>query len=115
MKIPAAQAIIPREKLTKYLLVYQPESDKSQFLAQAGFTQDNPEVLDAAIRDLLKTNDAVFDTHNRFGDMYRVEGTLKGVNDHDLLVVTVWIMRTEEEGLYRFVTLKPWRKKNDAT
>ena len=77
--------------------------------------QDNPEALEWAIREMLKTHDAVFDMQNRFGDMYRIEGTLKGVNEHDLLVVTVWIMRTEEEGLYRFVTLKPWRRKNNAT
>ena len=43
MKIPS-DAVIPRDKLTKYLLVFQPENDKSQFLAQAGFTQDNSEL-----------------------------------------------------------------------
>ena len=115
MKISAEAAIIPREKLTGYLLVYQPESDKSQFLAQAGFHSDNPDALETAIREMLKTHDAVLDKQTPFGDMYRVEGTLKGIHTHDLLVVTVWIMRTEEEGLYRFVTLKPWRNKNNAT
>lgn len=114
MKIPS-NAIIPREKLTKYLLVFQPENDKSKFLAQAGFTLENPDALEAALRKMIETHDAVFDAHNRFGDFYRVEGTLKGVNEGDLLVVTIWMMRTEEEGLYRFVTLKPWRKTNDAT
>jgi hypothetical protein len=64
---------------------------------------------------MIETHDAVFDAHNRFGDFYRVEGTLKGANERDLLVVTIWMIRTEEEGLYRFVTLKPWRKPNDAT
>jgi len=34
----ADNLIIPREKLTKYLLVFQPENDKSQFLALAGYT-----------------------------------------------------------------------------
>jgi hypothetical protein len=36
MKIPA-DAIIVESKLTKYLLVFKPRNDKSQFLAQAGF------------------------------------------------------------------------------
>ena len=37
MKLPQP-VIIPDEKLTKYLLVYREESDKSKFLLQAGFT-----------------------------------------------------------------------------
>jgi hypothetical protein len=113
MKVPA-DAIIPRAKLTKYLLVFQPENDKSKFLAQAGFTLDNPDALEAAIREMIATHEAVLDERDQFGDFYRVEGSLKGVNERDLLVVTIWIMRTEEDGLYRFVTLKPRRKPNDS-
>jgi hypothetical protein len=33
-------AVIPEEKLTRYLLVPRIKDDKSKFLAQAGFTQD---------------------------------------------------------------------------
>lgn len=51
MKIPD-DAIIPDEKLTQYLLVYKAKNDKSQFLAQAGFTLDNPDQLKAAIQAL---------------------------------------------------------------
>jgi len=72
MKLPS-DVIIPIEKLTDYLLVFQLKNDK------------------------------------------RVEGMLKGVNQCDLFVVTVWIMRVKEEGVYRFVTLKPWRKNHAAT
>ncbi|TVR19415.1 MAG: hypothetical protein EA396_12575 [Anaerolineaceae bacterium] len=104
-----SDVIIPRDKLTRYLLVFQPENDKSKFLAQAGFTQENPDALEAAIRDLIAHHDAVLDRQDYFGDFYRVEGTLRGVNDHHLAVVTIWIVRTEEADVYRFVTLKPWR------
>ena len=38
MRIPD-DAIIPEEKLTRYLLVPHPSDDKSKFLAQAGFGQ----------------------------------------------------------------------------
>ena len=51
MKIPE-DAVIPVEKLTKYLLVPRPWDDKSRFLAQAGFDQSNPDALMAAIRAL---------------------------------------------------------------
>lgn len=106
--------IIPREKLTRYLLVFQPESDKSKFLAQAGYTQDNPDALEAAIRVMIKEYEAVFDRHDRFGDFFRVEGILKGTGGRDLMVTTIWIIRTDEE-VYRFVTLKPSRRIIDVT
>jgi hypothetical protein len=108
MKLPP-DVIIPREKLTNYLLVFRPESDKSQFLAQAGFTYANPEALEEAIREMISSHEAILDRQDRYGMFYRVEGNLRGVNGRTLLVVTIWIMRTAEE-TYRFVTLKPWRK-----
>ena len=58
---------------------------------------------------MLTQYEAVLDEKNRYGEMYRVEGTLRGVNARNLEVVSIWMMRTEEDGLYRFVTLKPWR------
>lgn len=42
MRIPE-DAVIPEDKITRYLLVQQARNDKSKFLAQAGFTQENPE------------------------------------------------------------------------
>lgn len=108
MKIAPEKAIIPREKLTGYLLIFRPESDKSQFLAKGGFTLENPNELEDAIRALIVENEAVHDLSNEFGDYYRVEGTLKGINAIHLGVVTVWIMRSGDNG-FRFVTLKPKR------
>ena len=49
MKIPD-NAVIPQEKLTKYLLISRIKDDKSKFLEQAGFIQDNPDDLLKAIR-----------------------------------------------------------------
>lgn len=109
MKLPT-NVIIPREKLTKYLLIFRPESDKSQFLAQAGFTQSNPDMLEASLREMIATYEATLDRRNYYGDFYRVEGILRGANNCDLLVVTIWIIQANQDGYYRFVTLKPWRK-----
>jgi hypothetical protein len=63
VKIPA-DAIIPDDKLTRYLLVYKARNDKSKFLAQAGFTQENPEALLSAIRSLAESVEAVEDITN---------------------------------------------------
>jgi len=99
--------IIPDSKLTEYLLVARQEDDKSKFLAQAGFTQDNPDLLKQAILNLIQTYDAIPDRQNKYGTYYLVEGSLVGSNGI-LTVVTVWIERTED-GKIQFVTLKPKR------
>lgn len=106
MKIPD-NAIIPREKLMHYLLIPQRKNDKSGFLAQAGFIQENPDLLEQAIRQLIAENEALLDRQNEYGTFYRVVGDLHGPNGI-LATVTVWIQLTHNNR-YRFVTLKPAR------
>jgi hypothetical protein len=98
---------IPDAKLTQYLLVPRREDDKSKFLAQAGFTANNPDQLKHAILTLIQTHDAVSDRQDRYGTYYVIEGPLIGPNG-TLVVVTVWIERTVD-GIIQFVTLKPKR------
>ena len=66
VKIPV-DAIIPEPKLTQYLLVHRSREDKSKFLTQGGFTQENSAELERAIRQLIAENDAVEDRTDRFG------------------------------------------------
>lgn len=105
MKI-SNNAIIPEEKLTRYLLVPRLKDDKSKFLAQAGFTQANPDELVTATRQLIANNEAVENNINEYGVFYLVEGNLQGVNNHNLAVVTVWL-QSKYDGSFRFITLKP--------
>jgi hypothetical protein len=113
LRIPS-DAVIPEEKLTHYLLVPRVEDDKSKFLAQAEFTQENPAELLSAIRHLAETVVAVEDGNNQFGDFYRVEGYLAGPNEHTLAVVLVWL-RWYQDGSFHFITLKPWRRPENET
>lgn len=108
MKIPA-NADIPEEKLTRYLLVLKDRNDKSLFLARAGFTQQNPEALRAAIALLSESEEAIEDGTNEYGEFFRVEGVLRGVNGQDLAVVAIWIRWYEDRSVH-FVTLKPWKE-----
>lgn len=110
MRLPAGEAIIPSEKLVNYLLVPRLEDDKSKFLALAGYTLENPDALDAAIRNMLRESDAVLDRRNEYGDYFQVTGVLVGANGRDLRVVTIWIIKANSDGAYRFVTLKPARE-----
>lgn len=108
MKIPP-DAFIADEKLIRYLLLPRDEDDKSRFLAQAGFTQQNPEELKSALRMLVNEEDAINDRINEYGMFYQVRGYLQGPNEVDLAVITVWLQEAQS-GRFRFITLKPWRR-----
>lgn len=105
MRIPE-DLIIPDAKITRYLLVRKARNDKSKFLAQAGFTQENSEALKAAIQMQAVATGAVEDRSNEYGTFYQVEGDLIGKNGVRLSVVTVWLQR-QIDGKFQFVTLKP--------
>ena len=106
MHLPT-DAVITREKLTLYLLVPRRKNDKSRFLAQAGFSLENPDVLEVALRRLIAEHEAISDREDAYGVYYRVEGNLHGP-DGILRVITIWI-RLHADGTIRFVTLKPVR------
>lgn len=100
--------IIPDAKLTQYLLVPKARNDKSKFLAQAGFTAENPEELKQAFLQLIQTHEAELDYENEYGTFYLVEGNLIGPKS-TLIVVTVWLKRTVD-GIIQFITLKPSKR-----
>jgi hypothetical protein len=104
LRIPP-DAIIAPEKLTRYLLVHRPTSDKSKFLALAGFNQSNHLELEAAIRQVTNQNDAQEDRTEEHGTFYNVFGSLSGPNRVALRVKLVWLRRLD--GIFSFVTLVP--------
>ena len=108
MRIPE-DAIIPDDKITRYLLVQKARNDKSKFLAKADFTIENPEALKVAIQSLTKIYEASEDGDNEYGTFYRVVGELIGVNGIALSVVTIWLQR-QADGRFQFVTLKPLKE-----
>jgi hypothetical protein len=112
MKLPP-NVIIPDDKLSKYLLLYKEKNDKSKFLAQAGFTQNNLDELKLAIYQLISIVEPIEDLTNEYGTFYRVEGILIGINQKKLSVVTIWLKR-KIDNQFQFVTLKPKKgNKND--
>jgi hypothetical protein len=105
MRIPA-NAIIPSDKLARYLLAPRPWDDKSKFLAQAGFELADPARLEDAIRRLAAIHEAVEDGTNDYGTFFRVAGALEGPNGISLQVVLIWL-QWKFDGTIHFVTLKP--------
>ena len=71
MKLPA-DAIIARAKLTEYLLIPQPEDDKSKWLSLAGYTLENAGRLEADLRAQVLSQEAVLSRVNRFGTNYEI-------------------------------------------
>ena len=112
MKIPD-DSIIPFEKLSRYLLVARVRNDKSKYLAQAGFTNKNPEALLEAIRFLCGTVEAVGQKTSEYGTFYRVEGELLGVNGVNIPVIAVWLERKTDRK-FQFITLVPGKEHHEA-
>ncbi|MFN5514268.1 MAG: DUF6883 domain-containing protein [Cyanobacteriota bacterium] len=92
MRIPK-DLIIPEAKITSCLLVQKTRNDKSKFLAQAGFTPQNPDALKTAIQTQALAKEAIEEKSNEYGTFYQVDGALIGINGVNLLVVTVRLRR----------------------
>lgn len=57
MKLPD-DTLITKEKLTQYLLTLKKRNDKSQWLAQAGYSLENWQVLENDLRNQILSDDA---------------------------------------------------------
>ena len=104
MKLPENSLIAP-EKITHYLLKWQPDNDKSQFLKYAGYTLENWERLAEDIRGQLK-EDAELSRKTPYGDLFRIRGELIGPTGISLRIVTIW-MTERKSGQTKFITLFP--------
>ena len=105
MNLPTTPVIAPT-KITHYLLRLLDEDDKSQFLALAGYTADDPDRLIRDIREQLLLLDAELIGPTEYGTKYCIRGTLRGPNGCELHVVSYW-MNVEASGLTKFLTLYP--------
>jgi hypothetical protein len=107
MRLPS-DAIIAREKLTRYLLVRQARGDKSAFLARAGYTSETADQLLHDLRTQLLPLDVTQLHSTVFGDFYEIRGALTGPNGIVLGVRSVW-MKEYLSGATKFITLIPER------
>src|SRR5437867_10471166 len=98
--------VIPKEKLTEYLLLPRRRNDKSGYLARAGYSLKNWARLEADLRELARTQDAEPSDQNAFGEFRIIRRQRRGPNQVILKVKTIWI-RLSETNETRFVTLVP--------
>ena len=105
MKLPL-NTVIAQRKITQYLLRLRIEDDKSEFLALAGYTRDNADLLLRDIRQQILPLEACCFEQTEYGPKYRIRGTLTGPNGRALPVVTIW-MKDDATNQTKFVTLIP--------
>jgi hypothetical protein len=105
-----ADAVIASAKVVGYLLAWRRDNDKSEFLAQAGYTGADADRLVDDIRRQLLPLEAELEETTEYGDKYRIGGTLAGPNGRALRVVSIW-MTENTTGKTKFITLYPERKK----
>ena len=108
MRLPE-NVIISQDKLFRYLLLPREENDKSTFLAAAGYTLVNWEVLQRDLQQLAQRHEISDIEASPYGMKYEIRGTLRGPNGSMLYVVTIWIT-LEATGETRFVTVFPDRE-----
>lgn len=108
MKLPE-DVVVPDDKLRRYLLLPREENDKSEFLAIAGYTLANWEVLRHDLQELARFHEVTDTLTSLYGMKQEIRGALTGPNGQTLRIVTVWIT-LEATGETRFVTLFPDRE-----
>ena len=106
----SSDAIIAKEKIVNYLLQWQPENDKSKFLAFAGYEKENWKLLEEDIRKQLLSLNATLIEQTRFGDVFEIRGTLIGPNKIFLNVISVWMFEYKTQQS-KFITLFPDKEK----
>jgi len=102
--------LITYEKLTLYLLIQRKRNDKSQWLAQAGYSLKNWQVLENDLRNQVLSSDATPIEKTEYGQMYEIRQNLIGPNGKTLPVCTIWMMETAT-GNTKFITMYPDRRR----
>lgn len=105
MKLPV-DSIIASAKLTQYLLVKKAINDKSQWLATAGYAQNNWQRLEEDIREQILPLEGHFQEITPYGEMVQITGVLTGPNGHSLKVQTIWMIGKSTK-LTKFITMYP--------
>lgn len=109
MNLPP-DAVIAKDKLTRYLLLPHAHGDKSAFLRAAGYTLEGADQLLRDLRTQILPLEAERLEFNKFGQYYQVRGTLTGPNGVALPVRTIW-MTEHLSGATKFVTLIPDKRR----
>ena len=111
MKLPVANdETVPAEKMRDYLLddEHPDNPGKAAFFATLGYTEDNWQDLDRALREQHLVLDAKEVETTDWGRMFEIVGPISGPSGRAHAVRSIWIIRHSED-FPRFVTAYPAR------
>jgi len=97
-------AIIAIRKLTEYLLIPLLKDDKSEYLAQGGYTLASWQQLEQDLRQHILSLEAQPIVKTHYGQKYQIIGSLICPNGKILTIKTIWIVTNQTT---QFVTLFP--------
>lgn len=109
MQLPNHQkAVIPRDKLTGYLLseTHPVGKTKARFFIEHGYTAEQPSVLERDLLAMARTIEVQETTESQYGTKYSLRGTLQAPRSTLITVVTVWITEPGDDRP-RLVTAYP--------
>ena len=104
--------VIQDQKITNYLLVYQPKDDKSEYLALAGYNVQNWQTLKGDILEAVDGSDVAEVTPTDWGTPFKVKSQWNGPNERLLKVITIW-QQDEGADVVKFITLYPDKPHNN--
>ena len=115
MRLPnAANAIVERDKIARYLLsgTHTRGRGKAQFFLGFGFSPEAPDAMRQALLQHAKANDAVSLHQSEHGTKYTVQGPLPAPDGRAPVVRSVWII--DQGGQTpRFVTAFPGPRQDE--
>ncbi len=109
MKLPNSKtAIVPREKLIKYLLseTHLVGNAKARFFRKIGFNETNIDELTKVLLKIALTNDVKEKREFEYGINYAIDGTIEALSRKSVMITTVWFAKTAKSRP-RFVTAYP--------
>ena len=112
VRLPAAErAVVDTAKVRDYLLSadHPVGAAKAEVFRRLGYSQSDWRLLRNDLLALARTVDVIETSADQHGRAFAVSGTLTGPNGRDLIVTTVWFIRSTESWP-RFVTAYPWRE-----
>jgi hypothetical protein len=105
MKMPL-RLVIQDQKITNYLLLYQPKDDKSEYLALAGYNLTNWEILKRDILNSVADVEVTEITSTDWGTRLKVKSQWYSPNNRLVMVMTIW-QQDEGADFVKFITLYP--------
>lgn len=93
------KAIVPIEKFSEYALNPEHRTGRHKarvFKAALGLTQDDAEFLQARIKEIAETHDAITEVPTAYGERYVIDFELT-TDDGQAKIRTAWMVRNSED------------------